>query len=264
MFDANGAEQVSCVTSDLCRLETRVLPLHEGDQRLLNRYDAFFSTLHAYASPMSSGVFYLATQIRAEHRLKTPDALHLASALHSGCDEFWTLDINSFDFPDEDTEDGDYMSSGPEQFDEEEDILMEVDSTESGPCSNEAVGKPGPKYAFRHLAKTGAANATIAAAEPEVPGRRTAAELSPAKAPQCKAARTSAAVLGSNAGLSVSLSPNSLSEISVSDPLAPSSYAAVTATNPVPSLFSGGASAVQDDDGVRRRFQPRGGGRKKR
>ena len=193
------------------------------------------------------------------------DCLSDASDLGSECqDEFWTLDINSFDFPDEDTEDGDYMSSGPEQFDEEEDILMEVDSTESGPCSNEAVGKPGPKYAFRHLAKTGAANATIAAAEPEVPGRRTAAELSPAKAPQCKAARTSAAVLGSNAGLSVSLSPNSLSEISVSDPLAPSSYAAVTATNPVPSLFSGGASAVQDDDGVRRRFQPRGGGRKKR
>ena len=93
MFDANGAEQVSCVTSDPCRLETRVLPLREGDQRLLNRYDAFFSTLHAYASPMSSGVFDLATQIRAEHRLKTPDALHLASALHSGCDEFWTLDV---------------------------------------------------------------------------------------------------------------------------------------------------------------------------
>jgi predicted nucleic acid-binding protein len=92
MFDAKGAEQVSWVTSDPCRLEPRVLQLREGDQRLLNRYDAFFSTLHAYASPMSSGVFDLATQIRAEHRLKTPDAPHLASASHSGCDEFWTLD----------------------------------------------------------------------------------------------------------------------------------------------------------------------------
>ena len=92
MFDTNGAEQVSCVTSDLCRLETRVLPLREGDQRLLNRYDAFFSTLQAHAVPMSSEVFDLATQLRAEHRLKTPDALHLAAALHSGCDEFWTLD----------------------------------------------------------------------------------------------------------------------------------------------------------------------------
>lgn len=92
MFDVNGAEQVTCVTSDLCRLETRVLPLREGDQNLLNRYDAFFSTLHIHAAPMSSAVFDLATQLRAEHRLKTPDALHLAAALQSGCDEFWTLD----------------------------------------------------------------------------------------------------------------------------------------------------------------------------
>lgn len=91
MFDHNGTEQVTCVTSDLVRLETRVLPLREGDPSLLNRYDAFFSTMHTHAVPMGREVFDLATQLRAEHRLKTPDALHLAAALHSGCDEFWTL-----------------------------------------------------------------------------------------------------------------------------------------------------------------------------
>ena len=92
MFDANGTEQVACVTSDLCRLEVRVLPLREDDISLLKRYDAFFSTLHTHAAPLSREVFDLATQLRADHRLKTPDALHLAAALQSGCDEFWTLD----------------------------------------------------------------------------------------------------------------------------------------------------------------------------
>jgi predicted nucleic acid-binding protein len=37
-------------------------------------------------------LFDLATQLRVRHRLKTPDALHLAAALHSGCVEFWTND----------------------------------------------------------------------------------------------------------------------------------------------------------------------------
>jgi predicted nucleic acid-binding protein len=32
----------------------------------------------------------LATDLRAQYRLKTPDALHLAAAITAGCDEFWT------------------------------------------------------------------------------------------------------------------------------------------------------------------------------
>jgi uncharacterized protein len=35
-------------------------------------------------------------QLRADHKsLKTPDAIHLATALHYGCDEFWTNDDRS-------------------------------------------------------------------------------------------------------------------------------------------------------------------------
>lgn len=30
--------------------------------------------------------------LRAQHGLKTPDALHLATALHHGCTEIWTND----------------------------------------------------------------------------------------------------------------------------------------------------------------------------
>jgi predicted nucleic acid-binding protein len=38
-------------------------------------------------------IFTHAAQIRADFpSVKTPDAIHLAKALHYGCDEFWTHD----------------------------------------------------------------------------------------------------------------------------------------------------------------------------
>ena len=42
---------------------------------------------------MTIKVFDQAAQLRADfNSLKTPDALHLATALHHNCDEFWTND----------------------------------------------------------------------------------------------------------------------------------------------------------------------------
>lgn len=43
--------------------------------------------------PLNKAVFDLATELRAQHGLKTPDALHLAAAISAGCDEFWTNDL---------------------------------------------------------------------------------------------------------------------------------------------------------------------------
>ncbi len=41
---------------------------------------------------LAAPVFERAARLRARHRLKTPDAIHLAAALEHGCDEFWTND----------------------------------------------------------------------------------------------------------------------------------------------------------------------------
>lgn len=78
--------------SDLVRLECRVSPLRRGDQALLARFDSFFSVPDRLAIALDTGVFDLATELRARHRLKTPDALHLAAAIRGGCDAFWTND----------------------------------------------------------------------------------------------------------------------------------------------------------------------------
>jgi predicted nucleic acid-binding protein len=79
--------------SDLGRLECQVLPLRESNQVLLQRYQAFFASDDVRSVSLTAEVFDLATELRARHRIQTPDALHLAAALSAGCDEFWTNDF---------------------------------------------------------------------------------------------------------------------------------------------------------------------------
>ncbi len=87
-----GRHQPRLAVSDLTRLECRVFPIRRHDARLLAEYDAFFALPSVRRIPMDTAVFDLATRLRAQHRLKTPDALHLAAAIHTSCDEFWTND----------------------------------------------------------------------------------------------------------------------------------------------------------------------------
>jgi len=89
---ARAVPDLAFVLSELLRLECRVRPMRQGNQELLERFDRFFANpSHVYA-PASRPVFNLATELRAQHGLRTPDALHLATAIHAGCDEFWTND----------------------------------------------------------------------------------------------------------------------------------------------------------------------------
>ena len=78
--------------SDLTRLECRVRPLALANAALLARYDRFFSTPGYVRVAIDTAMFDSATELRARHGLKTPDALHLAIAIASGCEELWTND----------------------------------------------------------------------------------------------------------------------------------------------------------------------------
>ena len=78
--------------SDLVRMECLVLPLKNQDVLLLDDYRRFFDLVQAAWIPMGRSVFTRAAQLRAEYRIKTPDALHVAAALEAGCVEFWTND----------------------------------------------------------------------------------------------------------------------------------------------------------------------------
>lgn len=80
------------VFSELTRMECRVQPLRTGQEMVLTAYDKLFGNAAYRTVGLDKQAFELATQLRAQHNLKTPDALHLAAAIASGCHEFWTHD----------------------------------------------------------------------------------------------------------------------------------------------------------------------------
>ena len=77
--------------SPLSRLECLVMPFRTRDLQLQTFYEAFFKAQTILVIPPI--VFDEAAQLRADFTgLKTPDALHLATAVYHDCDEFWTND----------------------------------------------------------------------------------------------------------------------------------------------------------------------------
>lgn len=79
------------VISGLTEMECLVMPLRQKNQLLINKFHDWFKQTEIVS--IEKEVFYQAAKLRANFTsLKTPDALHLATALHHNCDEFWTND----------------------------------------------------------------------------------------------------------------------------------------------------------------------------
>jgi predicted nucleic acid-binding protein len=76
--------------SPLVKCECLVAPLKRGDPVLEQAYLEFFDRFLPLEMPES--VYLRAAQLRARFGIRTPDALHLASAQHHGCESMWTND----------------------------------------------------------------------------------------------------------------------------------------------------------------------------
>ncbi len=88
------------VASQLARLECRVKPLRDGNRALLDEYDAIFAAEELLLVDVTANVLDRATELRAQHGFKTPDAIHLASAIEAGADAFLTGDAGLAKCPD--------------------------------------------------------------------------------------------------------------------------------------------------------------------
>ncbi len=86
--------------SDPTRMECQVGPLISGHPTLLADFNAFFTAPDVQVLTMSAPVFDRAARIRASYGFRTPDALHLAVAVESGCGLFLTNDARLNRFPD--------------------------------------------------------------------------------------------------------------------------------------------------------------------
>ncbi len=84
---------IQIVTSVITLLEVLVWPLEQNRQDLAEQYAQILSSNPAIRLvPVDATVAALAAELRAMHRLRVPDAVQLATALHQQADVFLTND----------------------------------------------------------------------------------------------------------------------------------------------------------------------------
>jgi len=88
-FLTRNDDALLCV-SPVVRLEVLLKPLRDADSVLVVDYEDFLTAQNWLA--INNRIVDRALRLRAQHGLKTPDAPHLATALHYGCEEFWIND----------------------------------------------------------------------------------------------------------------------------------------------------------------------------
>lgn len=79
-------------TSELSLLETLVRPIREGNTDLAKGYDELLTGGEIFLIPIDIDVLRASAELRAHHNLKTPDAIHAATALASNCEVFISND----------------------------------------------------------------------------------------------------------------------------------------------------------------------------
>ncbi len=82
----------SLITSRLTRLECRSRSLRAGDLVTLAQFDVFFAGTELVIIELNQAVVERATELRARYNLKSPDALHYATAVEAGALVFLTGD----------------------------------------------------------------------------------------------------------------------------------------------------------------------------
>lgn len=92
-WNAAGPGSFEIVTSELTFLEVLVGPLKTGNTRLEAGFRALLlSSTDVTLIPIDRPVLERAAQLRAATSLKTPDAIHAATALEHGCASLITND----------------------------------------------------------------------------------------------------------------------------------------------------------------------------
>lgn len=80
------------VANELVRMETLIVPRRANNKQLEADFEAYIAN-QCRMVPFDRSIFDSATDLRAKYRfLKTPDSLHLATAIASRCDAFVTND----------------------------------------------------------------------------------------------------------------------------------------------------------------------------
>ena len=92
-FEAAERNEFRIVTSFVTLIEVLVRPLREGRPELAEEYrNILLQSPALTAIPLDEGIAEEAAGLRARHKLRTPDAIQLATAIRSGASWFLTND----------------------------------------------------------------------------------------------------------------------------------------------------------------------------
>jgi predicted nucleic acid-binding protein len=98
-FEAVRSGETRLVTSTVTILEVLVQPLKHGDESLAHEYnDILLSSPHILTVPVTPATAQTAAELRVTSKLKTPDAIHLATAINHRADAFLTGDRDFGEF----------------------------------------------------------------------------------------------------------------------------------------------------------------------
>ena len=94
LWAAETAGQARVLVSELALLETLVAPYRANDQELAANYEDFLLLPGIEPAPITSAVLRSAARLRSQlPRLRSPDAIHAATALERGVGSFVTNDV---------------------------------------------------------------------------------------------------------------------------------------------------------------------------
>ena len=93
LFEQAAADIVELVTSEFTLAGVLVGPLRSGDARLAGVYEDFLTSDNVLTViPVDRTIMRKSAEIRARSSTKGPDALHVATAVASGCHTFVSSD----------------------------------------------------------------------------------------------------------------------------------------------------------------------------
>lgn len=82
------------VNSELTLMEALVLPLRNRNSGLIQAYERLLLASEIQAIPVTQAVLKEAAHLRASTNLRTPDAIHAATAISERCSVFLTNDAD--------------------------------------------------------------------------------------------------------------------------------------------------------------------------
>ena len=92
LWEASESGRLEILTSELAIVEVLTGPFKKADKQLIGVYDELINGTDLQLVPIDREILQTAAKLRAQTSLRTPDAIHAATAISVDCSAFVTND----------------------------------------------------------------------------------------------------------------------------------------------------------------------------